>query len=131
MTNRPKAIGTQAEMGVVRYLESLFDGITGIYRPALQGTLDLGDVHYVTRAGSKVVISVKGGHMAEKATPETVAGWLGEVEHQRVRAKGDFAYVVTKRLGVGNHRAGLWRAHVLLGNLVWTTDLASMVRSIG
>lgn len=126
MTNKPKAIGTAAEMAVVKYLETV-QGVSAIYRPALQGKLDLGDVHYV-RNGLKFVVSVKGGKMAEQASPERVAEWLEEVQGQQRRAYAASAFVVTKRAGVGAARAGLWRAHVAWNGAVWSTDLAAMVR---
>lgn len=134
MSNPSKAKGTDAEMGVVDYLESLDKRA---YRPALQGTNDLGDVHYRTAAGRLVVVQVKGGRAAETASPEQVAAWLAETDAQAQRAARNeevvpIRFLVTKRAGVGRPRAGLWRAHCLSGAArVWSTDLATMVDAHG
>lgn len=129
MTNRPKAIGTAAEMGVYKYLVAR--GKVDVYRPALQGINDLGDVHYKSDLGL-VVISVKGGKMAERATPELWLGWLGEAEVQAKRAGTSTFYLVTKRVGVGDTRAHLWRAHYMTrAGRVWSSDLETMVDLYG
>ncbi len=127
MTNKPKAIGTAAEVAVCDFLRRAG------YEPeriALAGVLDRGDVHY-RRNGRLIVVSVKGGKMAEQASPEQIAKWVREVHGQAERAGAAWpldCYVVTKRAGVGGARAELWRAHYGRGaGSVWSTDLAAMV----
>ncbi len=127
MTNKPKAIGTAAEVAVCEFLRRAG------YEPeriALAGVLDRGDVHY-RRAGRLIVVSVKGGKMAETASPEQIAKWVREVHGQAGRAGVPDvhcgAYVVTKRAGIGGPRAELWRAHYGTAHgQIWSTDLATM-----
>jgi hypothetical protein len=132
MTNKPKALGTAAEVAVCDFLRRAG------YQPeriALAGHLDRGDVHYRGRAGNLIVVSVKGGKMAEQASPEQIAKWVREVQQQAERAgTSDLhgAYVVTKRAGFGVLRAELWRAHYgTARGFVWSTDLATMAQVAG
>lgn len=125
MTNRPKAIGTSAEVAVAAFLERA--GMTDVRRIAQAGINDLGDVHYRNPHGRLVAVSVKGGKMAETASPEQIAKWLGEAASQAERAGAPRYYVVTKRAGVGTLRAELWRAHrVAIDGGIWSADLATM-----
>lgn len=132
MSNPNKAKGTAAEVAVCDYLRRAG------YAPeriALARHLDRGDVHYHGRSGHLIVVSVKGGKMAEQASPEQVAKWVREVQDQAERAGADAihaAYVVTKRAGVGARRAEIWRAHYgTARGAVWSTDLATMAQVAG
>jgi hypothetical protein len=125
MTNPSKAKGTAAEVAVCDYLRRAG------YAPeriALAGHLDRGDVHYRTRQGILVVVSVTGGKMAEQASPEQVAKWTLEAARQAERAEAVLSFCVTKRAGIGPIRAELWRAHYRTHRgSTWSTDLATMV----
>lgn len=128
MTNKPKHIGTAAEVAVADYLTRA--GMRDVRRIAQAGANDLGDVHYWTPRGRLVVVSVKGGKMAEKASQEQVRKWLGELERQADRVNpGSLRFLVTKRAGIGALRPELWRAHGLNFPVrgVWSCDLADMV----
>lgn len=128
MTNRPKAIGTAAETAVVAFLQSA--GATSVERIALSGVLDRGDVHYRSARGRLTVVSVKGGKMAETASPELIRKWLHELDGQADRVDPSAPrFLVTKRAGVGAKRAELWRAHALNtpASGVWSADLDDMV----
>lgn len=112
MTNKPKAIGTRTEVGVVRVLVE--SGHTEALRVVLHGAADEGDVHYATLSGAKVCVEVKGGKAAEQASDEQVEAWLLEAERERQNTGAAYALLVTKRAGYGHLRAASWRAHLLV-----------------
>jgi hypothetical protein len=91
MTNKPKAIGTAAETAVVRYLRD--NGFPMCERRALHGTTDLGDVTGIPG----LVIEVKAGEAAHKASPRQIKAWLDETETERLNAKADIGLLVTAR----------------------------------
>ena len=102
MVNPSKAIGTQAETLVVRYLQA--NGFGTAERRALHGTYDLGDITGIPG----VVIEVKSGHAAETASDGLINAWLAETETERRNADADIGVLVVKRKGKGS--AGDWWA---------------------
>jgi hypothetical protein len=110
--SRSKAIGTAAESAVVRYLRD--HGFPAAERRALRGQLDAGDV---TGLGS-LVVSVKGGRMAESAAPVQVDKWMGELRTQTANANADYGLLVVKRIAVSHMRAGLWWAWLDLHTII-------------
>lgn len=95
--NRPKRIGTAAETAVVR--ESLAAGVHA-QRPALAGSLDVGDVHL---DHGVVVVEVKAGQQTLKPTWARIRAWLDEAETEAARVSADaLPILVTKRHGSGS-----------------------------
>lgn len=74
MANKSKAKGTRAETKVVRYLGSF--GIEA-QRRALTGSLDTGDVEYITRQGKKI-LEVKAGKMTQSYSRGDKSTWLAQ-----------------------------------------------------
>ena len=102
MVNPSKAIGTQAETLVTRFLQE--NGFGTAERRALHGTYDLGDITGIPG----VVVEVKSGHAAETASDGLINAWLAETEAERKNAKADIGVLVVKRKGKGS--AGDWWA---------------------
>jgi hypothetical protein len=102
VTNKPRAIGTAAETGVVRYCKP--NGFPHADRLALHGALDEGDVQLCPG----VVLEVKGGKRAEAASDALVTAWLDETEVERRNRGADVAALVLKRKGKGAANAGAW-----------------------
>lgn len=118
MTNRPKAIGTAAESAVVRAVRTR--GFPGADREPLRGTLDTGDIGLT--AG--VVIEVKAGEKARRASDALIANWLAETERERVNAHAHIGILITVRSGIGPANAHNWWAHMTTGtliDLIWST----------
>ena len=109
---KAKAIGTKGETAVVNAAHRL--GWPDAKRLALAGFADESDL---TLEPHLCVIQVKAGHYAEKASHEQVWSWLNETEQQRVDADVPFAFLVTKRAGVGEARAERWWAHMWLSTM--------------
>lgn len=109
MANRSKQVGTKAESAVVRAAQTR--GFFGAERRALRGRNDVGDVLLCPG----VVIEVKGGDMARKASDALVAKWLVETERERVNAGAEHAFLVVQRAGVGPRNAHLWHAYWTAG----------------
>ena len=102
MVNPSKAIGTQAETLVTRYLQE--NGFGTAERRALHGTYDLGDI----TGTPGICWEIKSGHAAETASDGLINAWLAETETERVNAEADIGVLVVKRKGKGN--AGDWWA---------------------
>jgi hypothetical protein len=111
VTNRPKAIGTQAETAVVHAARR--HGFPGAERRALRGRHDVGDVLLCPG----VILEVKGGQAARTASDALVSAWLTETERERVNAGAAVAVLVTVRPGVGPVNADRWTAHLRVGHL--------------
>ena len=109
MASRPRDIGTKAETAVVRAAQRL--GFPHAERRALRGRSDVGDILLCPG----VVIEVKGGDMARRASDALVAKWLVETERERVNAGAEHAFLVVQRAGVGPRNAHQWHAY-------WTAD---------
>jgi len=110
MTNRPKAIGTQAESALVRYARA--NGFPNAERLVLHGAADQGDVRLCGRFDDwgqydTIIVEVKAGHAAEQASDAQIERWLAETERERVNAGAQEALLVTKRKGHGKPN-GWW-----------------------
>src|SRR5690606_5416001 len=90
MTNRPKQIGTKAETAVTRAAQTR--GFPHAERRALRGRNDVGDVLLCPG----VVVEVKGGDMARRASDALVAKWLLETERERINAGAEHAFLVVQ-----------------------------------
>jgi len=104
MSARPKDIGTAAESAVVRYLQA--NGFPNAERRALRGAYDCGDVTGIPG----VVIEVKGGAAAKRASDGQVTAWLEETDVERRNARADVGILVMQRPGIGVLNAGRWWA---------------------
>lgn len=121
MVNKPKQIGTAAETAVTRYART--NGFPLAERRALAGTADLGDI----LLAPGVIIEVKAGKAAERASDARILNWLAETERERHNAKADVAVLVTKRAGVGHTNAHNWWAHFHLHDLARLRDYPTTV----
>lgn len=112
MVNKSGNIGTWTESSIVRYVRANgFDGadeMTKAQRLRLNGAHDQGDIGLCPG----VVVSSKGGHMAEVASDAEILAWLAEMETQRINRGVDVAFLVRKRKGKGAANAGTWWAHM-------------------
>jgi hypothetical protein len=110
MVNKSGDIGTRTETAIVKYVrKNGFDGadeMTRAQRLRLSGSHDQGDIGLCPG----VMLSSKGGHMAENASDAKIATWLEEMEAQRVTRGADVAALITKRRGKGAANAGQWFA---------------------
>lgn len=104
MVNKSKSVGTKAESAVVRAAQTR--GFFGAERRALRGRSDVGDVLLCPG----VVVQVKGGDMARKASDALVSKWLEQTEQQRINAGAEHAFLVVQRAGVGPRNAHRWHA---------------------
>jgi hypothetical protein len=96
MVNPSKALGTQAETLVTRYLQE--NGFGTAERRALHGTYDLGDI----TGTPGICWEVKSGHAAETASDGLINAWLAETEAERKNAKAVVGVLVVKRKGKGS-----------------------------
>lgn len=108
MTNRPKAIGTAAETGVVRACRTR--GFTGAERRALHGNQDLGDILLCPG----IILEVKAGKAAQQASDTKITAWLTETETERDNARAAYGFLITARPGFSPARAQHWWAHTSL-----------------
>lgn len=88
MTNKPKAIGTNWEMRVLRFLESY--GLD-VNRMPPAGTLDVGDLQLVDKDSDRWVIECK----ATKSLD--LAGGMNELRVEQERAGAPFGACIFKR----------------------------------
>lgn len=105
MVNRPRAIGTYAETAVVRAARA--NGFPWADRFALHGSADVGDVALCPG----VIIEVKGGEMAYRASDRTIERWLDETADERLHARAAVAFLVVQRPSVGAPNAHRWWAY--------------------
>jgi hypothetical protein len=91
VTNRPKAIGTAAETAVCTYVRE--NGFGNAERRALRGGKDCGDL---TGLGP-LVVEIKGGEQARKASDNRIKEWLVETETERANAGADLGLLVVAR----------------------------------
>jgi hypothetical protein len=124
MTNKPRAIGTAAETGVVRYCKP--NGFPHADRLALHGALDEGDVQLCPG----VVLEVKGGKRAETASDALVTAWLDETEVERRNRGADVAALVLKRAGKGQKNAGAWWVYLPGWTYVWLATIGDLVHLV-
>jgi len=112
VVNRPKQIGTAAETAVVRAARTR--GFPGADRLTLTGALDRGDVGLCPG----VILEVKGGDHARRASDALIVKWLAETERERVNAGADVALLVTQRPGIGAPNAHRWACHMWAGTFL-------------
>lgn len=100
MVNRPRALGTAAEVAVVEWLCS--NGHPYAERRSLSGLNDRGDVTGIPG----IVIEVKvAGKQGLKLGP-----WMRETENERVNANAVYGILVAKPTRLGPKRTGKWLA---------------------
>lgn len=107
MVNKPKAIGTAGESGVVRAARLL--GFPGADRQPLRGNQDTGDAALVPGLTAGVIVSVKAGAMAKNASVADVYGWWAATVEMRERAGAAVGLLVVARRGYAPARAEAWR----------------------
>jgi hypothetical protein len=110
--NRSKAIGTAAETAVVRAARAR--GFPWADRYALHGRNDIGDVFLCPG----VIVEIKGGDWARKASDALIEDWLAETERERINAQAPVGFLVVQRAAVGAANAQRWSAWWLLRNLM-------------
>ena len=103
MTNRPKAIGTRGETGVVRVARDL--GFPEARRLALAGADDQGDA--ILCPG--IIAEVKTGKAAKTASLAQIDLWWLETEIERQNAGATIGLLVVQRSGYSPERAAYWR----------------------
>lgn len=106
MVNKPKAIGTWAETHVARFFVQ--QDIPDVEPRRTHGAYDLGDLVGIP----DVVVEVKGGKAAERASHGQIREWLRETLVEQVNDGASMGLLVTKRAGYGAKRVGHWRAHM-------------------
>ncbi len=125
MKTRPKDIGTRAETAVVR--AARVHGFPAADRLTLTGSADRGDVSLCPG----VMVEVKGGDKARRASEGLVDAWLAETDRERRNAGADVAFLVTQRAGYGPERAALWWAWLRLSDLDGARELATEHAAVG
>ena len=103
MTNKPKAIGTRGETGVVRVARDL--GFPEARRLALAGADDQGDAILC----SGIIAEVKTGKAAKTASLAQIDLWWLETEIERQNAGATIGLLVVQRAGYSPERAAYWR----------------------
>lgn len=103
MTNKPKAIGTRGETGVVRVARDL--GFPEARRLALAGADDQGDA--ILCPG--IIAEVKTGKAAKTASLAQIDLWWLETEIERQNAGATIGLLVVQRAGYSPERAAYWR----------------------
>ncbi len=103
MTNRPKAIGTRGETGVVRVARDL--GFPEARRLTLAGADDQGDA--ILCPG--IIAEVKTGKAAKTASLAQIDLWWLETEIERQNAGATIGLLVVQRAGYSPERAAYWR----------------------
>jgi hypothetical protein len=86
-------------------------------RYALHGSRDIGDIGLCPG----VIVEVKGGEHARRASDLDVQRWLDETARERDNANAAVAFLVVQRSGVGGPNAARWWAYWRLG---WIADLS-------
>ncbi|MGI5162755.1 hypothetical protein ACQEU3_47115 [Spirillospora sp. CA-253888] len=135
MSRRPKDKGTDAERGVVRYLQT--NGWPAAERRALRGSADCGDI----TGTPGICWEVK--YRNRQVSDTEVTNWLAETETERLNAGAAIGVLVIRRVGVGEAHAGRWWAIVpasaLLGSArhddipvrLLLADLCTVLRAAG
>lgn len=110
--SRARAIGTAAETAVVRAARSR--GFPWADRYALHGRADVGDV-FLTPG---VIVEIKGGDWARRASDSLIDDWLTETERERLNAQAAVGFLVVQRAAVGLANAHRWSAWWRMRNLM-------------
>jgi len=105
VTNKSGNIGSKAERAVANAANRL--GFPHADRRVKRGRKDVADVLLCPG----VVVQVKGGEMARKASDALVSKWLAQTEQQRINAGAEHAFLVVQRAGVGANNAHQWHAY--------------------
>jgi len=103
VTNRPKAIGTRGETGVVRVARDL--GFPEARLLALAGADDQGDA--ILCPG--IIAEVTTGKAAKTASLAQIDLWWLETEIERQNAGAPLGLLVVPRAGYSPERAAYWR----------------------
>lgn len=106
MVNKPKAIGTRGETGVVKVARDF--GFPAARRLALAGNQDEGDVLLCPG----VIAEVKSGKTAKQASLAQIDLWWLETEVERRRHGAVIGLLVVQRAGYSPDRAAYWRCFV-------------------
>lgn len=112
---RPRQIGTYAETAVTRAAQ--VRGFPYADRIALHGARDVGDVALCPG----VIVEVKGGDAARRATDLDVLNWLAQTAVERDNANAAVAFLVVQRPHVGGPNAHRWWAW---WRLSWVAELS-------
>ena len=127
--NRPKAIGTAGETGVVHALHRL--GYPDARRIALAGAADQGDIGAAWQGGRPALtFEIKAGKAGQRASDAQIAAWLTETDRERLNAGSDLGILVTARPGIGPDRAHLWWAHLEHAHVAPGVGLAPLLVQI-
>lgn len=110
-----KAKGTRAETALREWLNN--NGWPAARRQALAGAKDTGDVW----VSENMVVEVKAGRMAERASAAAIEQWMNEALVEASQAGTRFGILVKKRPGVGTNRIHLWDAFTTVNDLVSMT----------
>lgn len=112
MVNRPKAIGTEFETALAKYLVK--NGFPDAERKVLHGNKDIGDV---ASQRYNVAFEAKAGKAAVNASRAQIAAWMDEASTEQVNGEWDYVPLVVKTPGVGDTKFGqtrtYWRLHDL------------------
>jgi len=117
MVNKSKNVGTAAETAIVRAARTR--GFPGADRLTLTGNKDRGDIGLCPG----VVLEVKAGEAARRASDQKIAKWLLETETERKNAGADIALLVTARPGIGLPNAHRWACHM------WTSTFLRLIEA--
>lgn len=107
MVNKPKAIGTSGETGLVRAARRL--GFPGADRQPLRGNRDTGDALLVPGLTAGIIVSVKAGAMAKNASLADIDAWWKATQAMRILAGAKIGLLVVARRGYAPERAEFWR----------------------
>ena len=121
MVNKSKNAGTAGETAVVRAARTR--GFPNADRLTLTGNKDRGDIGLAPG----VVVEVKAGEAARRASDQQVAKWLLETETERVNACADIALLVTARPGIGLPNAHRWWVHMTVATFLQVLGAAGAV----
>ena len=97
--SRQREKGTWMETRAVEHGNARLGG-DGLYRAALSGAADKGDVHGLRMNGKKVVVECKNEARYD------IPGWLREAEAERGNADAEYGVVLFHLKGVGAKRFG-------------------------
>ena len=97
--SRQRQKGTKFETGAVNHGNKRLGG-DGLYRAALSGNADKGDVHGLHIHGKKVVVECKDEGRYD------IPGWLREAETERGNADAEYGVCLFHLKGVGPKRFG-------------------------
>jgi hypothetical protein len=125
MVNRPKAIGTQFETDLARYLQS--NGFPDAERKVLHGRYDIGDV---ASQEYNVAFEAKAGQAAVHASESLLQKWMEEADVERRNGGWHYTPLVVKTPGVGNTKFGQTRTFWYLSDLMvlrgYPEDIAAL-----